>query len=490
MALLDAYELDKLEKSVREGDSVSVRNYLRKIRIADVPSRLALRVSRLARRVDFPQLGLMLLRSRVMDEYNREPRETAEYAVCLLKVGAVSEAISLIKTVDSNHAPESLIYQAFMLFSRWNYSEAIPILEKYVAHSALGPYDRLVGQLNLAAALVSVEKFDRAFVELNAIGEAAIRGGHQLILGNASELMAQAHILSGNLSSAEDCLNKSQEALQKAAPRYQLYIRKWRWIGRLMKDAGDRQALENLAQVRREALQINEWETVRECDFYLSKFKKDAEGLLYTYFGTPFNEYRAKMLRRCSDWIQIPAYYHWGAKDSKRHVDLETGLDEKGSLVFKKSQNLHRLFILLTKDFYRPSGIGHLFSQLFESEKFNPFTSPHRIHELMRRLRNHLAKKDLGLKIAVDRFGYRLIPGQFSIKIPRDATSLGDLRTLIESQFSQGPFKLNDLVERTKLPHTTVYRELMSLISDGVVEKTGSGKNTAYVYSKAALKSA
>jgi tetratricopeptide (TPR) repeat protein len=492
-----------LESKLRKGDYAGVRDFLRTTSRNEIPDRLILRVSQLARRIDYAKKGLMLLRDRVLDLPSGEradPHEQAEYAACLIKLGATLEARKLLQNLLQNlsqnlsqssqqeEAQEpmatALKYFAFTFVHEWDYESVVPLLTKYLSLAGITSYDRMVGTLNLAAALIAIERFNEAVDVLLPLRAQAESEGFKLVLGNSCELLAQTQIHLGQFAKADDYLSSAWDALHLAQPRYKLYLEKWRAIARLVQAPRDPLALSQLRRVRREAIAASEWEIIRECDFYESLHVFDEAMFLHLYFGTPYASYRAKMLKKSERPIVIPETYVWGGRKTQPVLDLGSGLDGEGRMIVKKGQALLRLAKALTFDFYAPAPVAQIFSQVFKDECFLSETSAERIYELVRRLKAQMLGAGMEISVTALERGYKLDVVNSSCGfIVANEQTIGSLQSDIQRHFGGSEFRLRQLVEKVSIPHTTLYREIKRLIEAGILETRDKGKHTRYVLS-------
>ena len=359
------------------------------------------------------------------------------------------------------------------------YAAAIPLLKSYLARPELTDYDRLVGSLNLGAALVAVEDYGQAVEILTPLRNQAEQEGHKLVLGNTCELLAQTQIHLRKFSKAAEFIEWSWQSLQTAQPRYRMYLEKWKAVAALMQNPRDEVAHASLRQVRSEAIERADWETIRDCDLHESVICGDQAMFLHLYFGTPYLPYRQTMLRRSGGSIAIPASYRWGLAPRELNLDSGRMLDSR---VVKKGLARHRLLKALAFDFYAPATVPQVFVQIFEQERFHPETSAPRIHELVRRLRTELAAADIELPIQSQKRGYKIDIETANCALtvnPNRSPSEGIL-TSIKSLYGTNEFQLRDLSEQTNTAHTTLYRELKRLVADGQVNAIGKGKQTRY----------
>lgn len=486
---LNLQRLEQIEEEMRRGNSLVVREFLQSVSRNEIPDSLILRVCQLARRIDYANKGLLLLRERVLDlPSSQEPdaRELCEYAACLIKVGANAEALRLLQRVNTQKAPEALKFMGFACIHQWDYPSAILHLTKYIESLDASSYEHLIGSLNLAASLVTTEQLDQAHTVLVSIRERAQQGGHTLVLGNTYELLAQIEIQRGNYDDALNLLSLASSQLTTAPARYQLYIEKWHAVIALLRREENASAA--LKKVRQKAVESHEWEVIRDCDFYESIESKNSEMFLHLYFGTPHPQFRARMLRKANGAFLLPDKFSVGS--SNRIFDISSG--KVGSeLVIKKGQALHKIATALLMDFYSPASVAQLFAKVFESEQFHPESSPHRVQELVRRLRDKLAAANVPLEIISVERGYKLSLDnlrEVAVQVTADRNIGLDLLNVIKSTFGDSQFSLRELTDVAGIPHTTLYRQIKDCVEAGTIASFGSAKNTRYQLATSILK--
>ncbi|MGZ3723104.1 MAG: hypothetical protein ACXVA9_09250, partial [Bdellovibrionales bacterium] len=105
------------EADVRASQTQNVAKRLAKLNSARVPREFRLPLANLCRRAGLHSLGITLL-TRIVHPLKNNPTEAAsspelaEYAVLLLRSGAMSEALTTLNEVSTSKVPESLLYRA------------------------------------------------------------------------------------------------------------------------------------------------------------------------------------------------------------------------------------------------------------------------------------------------------------------------------------------------------------------------------------------
>ena len=179
--------VQKVDGAIRAGELDLARSELRHVQSRKVPRALALQVAALAAgRAD---IAIRILHPVVRPSNpSAQPAsdlEKAEYAAALTYIGASDEALDLLSHLDSKEQPQVLLYHSFALFAQWDYRSAIPLLSGYIASPQLTDYQRLVGKVNLAAALINQNEHAAADRTIADILQATEEGNLQLLHGNA-----------------------------------------------------------------------------------------------------------------------------------------------------------------------------------------------------------------------------------------------------------------------------------------------------------------
>ncbi|MGE0763886.1 MAG: hypothetical protein AB7N80_11460 [Bdellovibrionales bacterium] len=315
--------------------------------------------------------------------------------------------------MDHKEFPEADFYLALTLFKLWNYEEAISVLSRYVSSPQITDYQRLVGNVNLAAAYITERHFEQARSLLDKIRIEAEQKQHLLLLGNISELTSQLCFYEKRYDEARDYLAQAKAVLSDNNQLYALFVEKWLSITDLMEFGPDHKRLQRLEAVRKESLRMKHWSSVRECDLFLSLATSDQELFKKIYYGTPIAGYRSRMLRLFNiSEAQLEKEYNWCPQGSplskKLLLDVERGIAVKSGVKLKKDQLPHRLLKILCSDFYAPFKPEELFSLLFDNEKFNTETSVARVYNGVSALKAWLQQSKLPVQIVNEESGYQI----------------------------------------------------------------------------------
>jgi hypothetical protein len=476
--------LNECENLIRSGRMDLVHKKMAGLNTAQVDRPLRLPMANLARRAGLIAIGLKLLRPVARPEAGSwidgaSPHELAEYGVLLQKSGAIQEALWTLNQVRADEAPDALLYRAFCHFSRWEYAEAAALLERYV-HLERRAYQRLVGTVNLTAALNALERWTEAESTVEEVFRAADDGGFLRVRANGLELRSQIRVHQGRYQEARADLTEAASILQSSQSVDQLSIRK----SMAILDSLETRDPFHILSFRQEAVRRGSWESVREADRILLKVRFDQALFEKLLFGTPFTFFRRRLLADHS--CEPPRYLLYGSRKGVI-FDLQTGSFTGGTLE-SPPHKMRLVLTALTRDFYRPMSAGGMFAELFPGEYFDIFSSINRVHQLVFRTRRWLAQAGVPAKIdsADGTFGFT--PGEgFGLLIPYDhelvprenvEARLSELNSIFGSQ----PFSSREVCPRLGLSASSFKLLMNRALENGRVVRLGRGRSTRYQF--------
>jgi tetratricopeptide (TPR) repeat protein len=502
----------EIDLKIRAGQIGEARKSIKLLKIGSIPRSDIVTMANLARRVGMATWGLLLLRPILRSEKPIHPpanvAEKAIYAALLIKVGAVTEALALLKDHQEPNHPDVLLYSSYAYMERWEYGRVIDYLQKYLKCAQVSAYQKAIAKVNLAAALVHEEHHPEALDLLIELRAECQREKWSLLQGNCLEISAQIAIKQNKWNMTESLLDEA-EKLNAEAHRYQLFIEKWRVIAKLIQNPKSSAVFAETEQLRAKAISMGAWETHRDLDLHLGMSREDQPLLVKLYFGTPYRSYRRQIedFFRLRGWT-FPNSLLWSFAESSPELSLgttnETSPQEcvlniyegakNGVALVKAGQNLHRLLILLSSDLYRPISIGYVFSQLYPKEFFNPLTSPSRVFHNIKRLRNMFTENKIPIHIMFDKGHSSLKPTgpvglllqKNSALTPLSASKLSQLAILknLKKHFPFRSFSVGDAAQQTSLSPTTIRTILKNALLHRRVYSTGVGRATRYRFQK------
>jgi hypothetical protein len=459
---------------------------------ATEPTRL--QFARLCRRAGLPMLSLRALKPIVRPGARRRaaalsapPSVVTEYAASLLRLGATTEASAWLSGVRAEDAPEKLLFEAFARFNQWDYERSIAPLEAYCSDARVAPYARLVGQINLAAALTVVRKDERTERLLLELIEATRAGGYDLLYGNAVETLVQLRIHQSRQSEAIELVREFEaRGLLKPGAESILFA-KWEAIARRSADPSDPGARERLLEVAAQARGFGNWEVVRDCDYHEARIASDEARMARLYFGTPFAAYRERIVALGFDSAR--AAYDWPLRTGRKPfvLDARTGeINGKACPELKPGSLGLKLVQGLASDFYRPWRVAEIHSMLYPGQHFDGESSPLRVHQLLHRTRAALQGAGCPIRLEEARESYRLSsPVAATVRVGAmnavgDEGRALDLCRRLERELGRDEFSVPEAGSRLGIPGQTLRRWLTQARSLGLVERVGRTRGARY----------
>lgn len=481
--------IDTWNEMVRAGNGQAVAREMKSIPRGEIPADQLARIANLAWRINRPRIGLRLLFPELRRQGNlraaTHPEAFTEYAACLVEVGALSEAAQILREVETAH-PRAKFYHALLLFKRWEYEEACPLLEDYLREIP-ADYHQIVVRVNLAAADVVSRRWDRA-TELLAGLESELKAkGHSLLLGNCYEIWSQIHFHRGDHAQALSLVERSESLLAQTRNMGWLYARKWRYLNRRYQRRQERDpgaALRDEGrEVRRLAESMGSWETLRELDVHESLLDGDARLFNRVYFGSPLPAYRERLRETLKDFgapfaVEERFLLNPSAQNPTSLAALLASREDDAPTFLEK-----KLLATLLSDFYAPFRTGQIFSRLFEGDFYDLETSPDRIFQVVRRLRTWLANHWGSSKLLYEPRGYSLVlDPTLELCLEREIieqsrfekTDLDESR--VRSLFGRESFSARELQRRMGGSVRSANRLIKGLLEKGDLAPEGRGR--------------
>jgi hypothetical protein len=293
------------------------------------------------------------------------------------------------------------------------------------------------------------------------------------LIGNCLELRAQVHLAKKQF---DLCRADLEEAARMFAPtsQDQLYVFKWSAILK----AEQTGQVDSIEELKQRAQALHNWNTVREADLFLNKFRFHQSEFDHLYFGTPLKAYRQRILREVHG-EPSPTYF-WGGQQ-QHFLDLSNGKVAGGGTL-NAGKKIHKTLAILCRDLYAPINVGEIFSLLHEDEYFDIFSSPTRIHATVQRCRDWLAKSGIPATIESTGGGYSLrIVGNFAVRLSLDSEKV-DAQTIFLSRLRNlsPTFSVQIACRELGITRSNFLRSIRPLIADGRVEILNSGRSTKY----------
>ena len=480
------------DQDISQGRGRAVTTALKSLNYAKIPRQYVAAIAKIAYRAGLPFVSLRIINRLIRPGKNRwlktTPEEVAEYAMALIRIGASPEALKTLEPLSGADQPTVLLYRSFALITRWEYREAAPFLEEYIHHKNVTDYQRLVGQVNLAAAWVNIEKFDAAEKSLAQLVRVTQERSLSLLYGNCLELLAQIAVFKQDWPRAEELLRKGHAQLAESSSVDFLFLQKWQCLLKLYRQPKSQTALKERAAVRNQAIEREHWETVRDCDFYAAKFSADENLLRYVYYGTPFNGYRQFMQRRLEKGFTPSEAYVYSAatlQNPKKIFDLKEASDARQTMMLKKGQLLHRLLNHLCSDFYRPFRLGAIFNELYPKEYFDAELSVIKINQLAERLRGWFCENQVGAELTGKSGAYKLrVSAETGFRIHDGNTIKSGLALYhqrLQEHFNEREFTAAKAAEALNVTKRMV-NKIIAWDEGKTISKKGRGPTISYYF--------
>lgn len=465
------------ETNLRVGKLPEARRTLEGFKSHTVPRRLAANVANLFRRTGLVDRSLALLKPHIYPTLKQEPSpsdyERVEYAMALQLKGAFQEAKSLLALVDPMKEIRAEVASAYQHIFHWNYANAIDALHRALTSSELSAYEKQICRVNLLSCY-AYENRSPDFADLfSELSKELREQGRQLLLGNVYEIQAQHCIDNESWNDANSALNLAEECLRDEKDFSFFYVRKWRGIGQGLQN----KAVAPLLQVRNEALALQDWETLRHVDFYLTLVDPAGPHADWVFYGTPYESFRRK-IRSYKEFTDEK----WISRDPEVNPEARLRLDpwfvDEGD-----TEILHRTMVYLLTDFYRPFKVGEIAAHLFDLTHFDLHASSNRVHKLTQRLREWLAKNKIPYRMeeVEGTYALRPLPG-LAILARRDAISVDRTAFLFQRQRSRAkdPLAASDWAKILSVSPSAARSLLATAANDGIIQPNGSGRYTTY----------
>ncbi len=483
-------EIVKLDQLIRKGQSASALKRIAEIRKRHkVPRQHLAKLANLCRRCGRPEQALLLLHSYVRPKegmtFEPTPTELAEYACALIKVGAVHEGITLLKNCHKNDA---LLYQAFGHIQCWENPQAMSLLIQYIASPETTDYQRLVGQVNLASTFIKMGQFTNAYDLLGEVREIVLSKNLDLLLANIFQLSAEVAIDLGNYEEAETFIQKSRDKTRAISSAERLMINRWYHVLHLSQNKNSSEHLLGLKGTLIEAQQLGLFELARSCEYYVGKLTQDKNLFLKLYCGTPALGFRSMIKKDYDFQALIPETYQWQINDkipSLKIFDMKVSRETTGPVELKPGQIQYRMLLALTHDFYAPQSVATCHELIFPGEYYNPHTSPMKVFEALKRLRQWLKQENIPLEIDRSENFINLNPqkSSYAFNVSVERADLGSSEIYfnrVGAQLAHTAFNSFELSQLISLSKRTCVNILNDWIQLGLVQKIGSKASTKY----------
>lgn len=451
-------------------------------------------IASLARRGGVPFVALRLLNPIVRPKngvvFEATDKEKTVYAAALLRIGGVEEAMRLLKSVDEVKNPDALLFLGHAHMSQWNYTAAIPLLQRFLALSDLSLRDAVVGNINLAACFVSLREFQEAALILNRLMKNPSMQTLPVFLGLAHLLLAQLAIGTTDFSTARKELAFGKKTFPDDSSLESLLIEKWYLYCDLFQQKDFQKHKNKWEKIKDLAMSFQHWETLRDLDFMKAIVTGDTSLASRLYYGTPFAEFRKKIVSNFPVELDFSKTFTFAEVDNPDKVYQLFSKEVKPHL--NPAHLNYRLTYTFFSDFYRPFTVGSIFEILYPKQFFNPASSIDRVQQAIRGLKNWCAKSKVVIDFRNVLGTYRVDPLTSGFVIPHPfhfkqlTNPFNELKNLRTEYFSK-----RDIQKELKITQNQAHRIVSQALEEGVLGSVGARSGTLYyLLTKSSLKKA
>jgi hypothetical protein len=484
---------EELDRLLKQGRIKEVQSHLEKVEPSKVPRGEALGLANVARRAGFHRLAFKILNpvarpKNKLEKIKPSAEELAEYGMILFRLGVMKEARKILNSPGAKDCPNHLLYLAFTYFAEWDYEKARELLDAYGKTPGLDVYSQLLGKVNLAQSHVGLDQPEPAIQLAKEVIAEAKKHNLKLILANALQNLADAYVDAKTYDKIHEPLNELKKLIGESHYRYNLYVKRALACAQLPD-------VTLIRELGIEAKQKRSHELARECDLIEAITTRNEELFKKVYFGTPYVQYRQRMLKYWGKPIDLGKTFLWdlnSEKKSERVFDVGDGRDETTKKEIKKGTAVHRLLKIFASNMYQTFKTEAIFCLLFPDEHLEVASSANKVYDTVARARRWLETEQIGLSINEVHNEYFLAStAGIQLRLPIDPLASNDVgdEHVLRLKDTVGPgvfFTLAEVREILNVSRSTANRILQEATMRGEVKAFGKGRATKYKFLKAA----
>ncbi|MCM2281645.1 MAG: hypothetical protein NDI61_07345 [Bdellovibrionaceae bacterium] len=510
--------LETLETWTREGHHVRSLSALAELNFKKIPRAFRCPLALIASRIQQPLLALKIMSPVLHSEHllheGPSDQEKLVYANALTLLGGLREAKEILLSLDLERSPEGYLTLAHLGFRQWNYRDSLPFLRSYIQAQGLTEYARIVGKLNLAAALIAEVRMREAIPILESILAFTHEHRHHLLHANALELMSQIDIHFSDYAAALKRLAPAEEMLQSAKSIFYFYVIKWRRLAKCLMQPQSETALAEALKFRELSVSQGYWEIVRSMDLYVALIRRSEPAMREVLWGTPYMSFRKHAERLwggpiyLGDRSEVSIFERTDEHKNDREIRGEGAHDLRQGPTFLDPHDLleesarhlarhplcSRAFSILCQDRYQSVRLGTLYSELYPGERLDPFQMRARVYNVLVRLRALFRAEEWPLAIDVRANEVRLAALKPNVAVITrrrlKMSTQDDFLRAARAEFAGRSFTAASLAERTGMSKSYCLRALNEARKRGVIEVQGERRGCRYRFCRARKKAA
>lgn len=419
------------------------------------------------RRLGRPLAGFKLLKKDIDSETHQDSAEgLLEYGYCLIEAGDISQGRKALQSITKEKSDVFLLSQkilGYSFFPTWDFEKSLTFLAPLARDTDFDDYPNIVFYLNYCLALIQTRSFLDAERLVKKIRRAT-KSNHPHLYFNSLELNLQLLYLSDQLKEAEK-LSASIEIPQSMGGLSLLFMNKWKFLSQKHKSKKE------FNKICQQAIQLRSWEGLRDLSFEFAKSENNRSLLNKVYWGTPYLSYRKKFNR-----LDIDRKRHITTKKSSI-IDLSRFALNSTSIL--NEEKVCRLLAALGNDFFSPKSLCEMHNYICPDEIFDPFSSPAKIRQLLKRTRRHFESTSCSSSIDYDGFGYSLNLQDCQLVVSHQTERIfQSSAAFLLNQLRKKTFCSEDIVQLYSVPERTARHWLKQELEAGRIslEKTEGRK--------------
>jgi tetratricopeptide (TPR) repeat protein len=455
--------IQELTSSVDAFQMDGARKTLKRLHPGDIPRELRKSFAQLARRCHMYNEAIGFLQPNIYGAQDATSEDLLEYASSIRKIGLVRQCRILLARADTTK--DQVLYSAYCDVHEWDYLSAKLHFTNYLEHYQLSERENIVALLNLASCNLFLGDFSAAAQQLGLLSKIDASRYLQFFL-NYRELLGQFHLLQGDYKNAklifEEALTQSADQEGNTA----LFLKKWLLIS---DSAVDDLNTESATALKKEIRKAAHWESLRDFEYQIARFRGKMDELKNIYFSTPYKGYRERIKRQTGIDFSKDTFVFQQRGSGELTFD-PMNYTIKG---VAPGMLLHRLLLLLLSDPFRPWSIPRIFDYLFCEEIYHPSMSPKKIYALTSKLQRILENSGLRLDSTV--YGYRLrLEENARVQVYSEMifSSRQELLTYsLKKIVGEQTFSVDELQNVIPLSKHKIYRLIQDIRDENVIEK-------------------
>lgn len=307
-----------------------------------------------------------------------------------------------------------------------------------------------------------------------------------LLLGVLDQIIGRYWMNLREFKQAKHHFQMGMERLSQISTHEAFIIKKWDLVCDTLvhlekPSVAPEPLLQRWDQLKMEAINTNNYETTRKCDYFKGLYFQKKHLLDFCYHGTPYSGYLSRF-QNPKEEITITMSFDKKVKPSsalsKKRLDYE---------IFPSPGFQHKLlqnaFMSLMNDFYKPQTVPRMYQYIYPHQYWNPQTSPIQVRQALFRLRKYLNEKKSEILIVEQKGQYQLC----STKEPLTYRWSSSWKTLDQQQpnqlfhhFGHRSFHFSEFGNFVGGSLRTQRRQMQELLQKGLIQKTGNTRSALY----------